>query len=289
MVRRLSWSGALVASVCLVALLSAPPARRNAGSHEVPLLPRVEVVRVLAAPVLHLMVDYYWIRTSHALGAAMTGDEYRDVYLYADLLTDLDPQFHQVYGFAGAALPFNAGGGRWVNTQESSAILEKGLRVFPQKPFLRILLAYNRATFDKDYKRAAQLVEEEAKLPGAPEYLLPLATRLYARAGEIDVGLELAMSLAEDADDPETRETFTKRVLELQLEKELAAVDRAVEEYKSREGKPPGELRALVRSGLLNAIPRDPFGGEIYLDDQGRARSTSEPRRVTELGTELNP
>jgi hypothetical protein len=286
MVRTLKGLAVLLASLGLVGFLSVPPARR-AGPHNAPLIPRIEVVRIFAAPVLHLVVDYFWIRTSHAVGAATSAVQYRDAYVYADLLTDLDPQFHQAYAFAGAALPVNLGRGRWANTRESSAILEKGLRVLPQNAFLRILLAYNLSTFDKNYLRAAHLVEEASRIPGSPAYLAPLATRLYARAGNIDAGLDLATSLAESAEDPETRAVFELRVKQLQLERELDIVDQAVERYRAREGRSPSGVMALVQAGDLERLPTDPLGGQINLDSQGRARSTSENRRLTEFATGL--
>jgi hypothetical protein len=286
-VRKLGGSAFLLMSLGVVILLSAPPSRRVSGSHSAPLLPRIEVIRIFAAPVLHLAVDYFWIRTSHAVGAASSADQYRDAYLFADLLTDLDPKFHQAYVFTGTALPLNLGRGRWANTRESTAILEKGLRILPHSAFLRIVLAYNMATFEKNFLRAAQLIEEASRIPGAPGYLAPLATRLYARGGNIDAGLELAKSLAESASDPETRAVFELRVMQLQLERELDKVDRAVERFLTREGRVPSALGALVQSGDLERIPVDPLGGQILLDPQGRARSTSESRRLTEFATDL--
>src|SRR5919106_1947723 len=143
MARRLGSCAVLVTSVGVVSLLSTSPARRTSGGHSAPMVPRIEVIRIFAAPVLHLVVDYFWIRASHAVGAAANADEYRDAYLFADLLTDLDPQFHQAYAFTGAALPLHLGRGKWANTRESTAILEKGLRILPESAYLRILLAYN--------------------------------------------------------------------------------------------------------------------------------------------------
>jgi hypothetical protein len=266
----------------LVAWLAKPPQRFAQGPHLPPLLPRIEVLRALGAPLLHLVTDYYWIQTIQAVGAAATPAQYRDIYDYADLVTDLDPSFRQVYPFAGAVIAVPLGNGRWANTQESTLILEKGLKHDPDNIYLRILLSYNLTVFQKDFERAAKLLEETAKLPGAPSHVAGLATRLYAQAGDFDAGLALASSLAESAEEPEMKELFERRVLEVQLERVLEQVDAAVTAWRQREGRPPPDVRALVSAGLLPSMPEDPLGGRIVLDDTGRARSTAQQKRLTD-------
>ncbi|MFP2906982.1 tetratricopeptide repeat protein [Pyxidicoccus sp. 3LFB2] len=280
---RLLWSLVLALSLMLCVVLAAPPKRPTRQGHLPPLLPRLEVVRAVGAPIHHLVTDYFWIQTIQAVGKASNRHEYRDIYDYANLVTELDPKFRQVYVFAGVSIPFPARGGKWLNTEESTRLLEKGLRNFPDLIHLRIILAYNLSTFHQQYERAAKLLEETSRLPGAPEYLPALATRLHAQAGNFDAGLELARSLAESSTDPETRELFERRVLELELERELKQVDAAVEAYRQREGRLPSGLQALVDAGDLPRVPEDPLGGLIQLDEEGRGISTAQEKRLTDF------
>lgn len=280
---RLFWSAVLALSVALCVVLAAPPRRPSRQGHLPPLLPRLEVVRAVGAPIHHLVTDYFWIQTIQAVGKAATRHEYRDIYDYADLVTELDPKFRQVYVFAGVAIPFRARSGKWFNTEESTRLLEKGLRHFPDLVPLRIMLAYNLSTFHRQYERAAKVVEEASRLPDAPEYLAGLATRLHAQAGNFDAGLEFARSLAETSEEPETRELFERRVLELELERELRRVDAAVQAYQRREGRLPSGIQALVAAGDLPRVPEDPLGGVIQLDEEGRSHSTAQAKRLTDF------
>jgi hypothetical protein len=282
MLRRLSWPLVFVASLVIVSALARPPQRFSQQVHMPPLLPRVEVVRVLAAPLLHLATDYYWIQTIQAVGIAATPEEYRDIYDYADLVTDLDPSFRQVYPFVGAVIPVARWDGGWANTEESTRILEKGLKHDPKNIYLRILLSYNLTVFQKDFQKAAKLLEETSRLPGAPSHVAGLATRLYAQAGDFDAGLALASSLAGSAEQPEVRELFERRVLEVQLERLLEQVDAAAAAYQKREGRVPPNLQVLVAAGDLPGMPEDPLGGEILLDATGRARSSAQEKRLTD-------
>src|SRR5215469_11271574 len=120
----------IAAGIVAVASQSSPPVNVK-RVHEPPLLPRPELLTVLGNAHRHMLADYYWVLTTEATGRAWTRDEYRDIYDYAQLVTDLDPQFRPIYVFAGASIPFNLGRETWVNTDESTKILTKGFGLFP--------------------------------------------------------------------------------------------------------------------------------------------------------------
>ncbi len=184
----------LISSILAVAVLARPPAKSRERSTSAQLLPRKELLQIVGAAYRPLIADYFWIQTLQATGKASNRYEYRDIYDYADMVTDVDPMFQYVYGFAGTAVTFNLGRETWVNTEESTRILQKGLRQFPQDVYMRILLAFNYSYFHYEPLRAARLLEETSRLPGAPSYLSALATRLYAQSGEFNAGLILAQS-----------------------------------------------------------------------------------------------
>jgi len=266
--------------------LSEPPAQVRRLGHRAPLLPRVEALKVMGAPWINMVADYYWIQTINAVGSAQTVKQYRDVYDYADLLTDLDPKFRQPYVFAAVVIALPTARGGYANVNESVKLLEKGLRQFPDYVMLRIILAYSYATYMKAYEKAGKLLQETALLPGAPRHIGPLATRMLAQAGEFDAAMDFAVTIAHSADNPAIRKRFEKRVKELQSERVLAEVDKAVALFKQQQGRAPVSVKALVEAGLLSAVPEDPLGGSIVLDGQGRARSTARRRRLTDFALE---
>ena len=276
---RLLRIGVLALCVATVAAFAEPPSRKRALSGR-PLLPRVEFLRVLFASQRPLLTTYYWLQTIQSIGAALTEQEYRDVYDYANLVTDLDPLLYYTYTFAGLTISFNRGRETWVNTAESTAILEKGLKVFPRDPPLKLYLAYNLTYFAHDYRRAGLLLQEVAASPRAPSYVGALATRLLAQSGDFDAGLALAQVLEQSAPDAETRSAFAKRVKQIELERELQAVDKAIAAYRAREGRLPGTVAELLVSGDLSRLPVDPMGGRIIVGPDGRAHSDVEIYRL---------
>jgi hypothetical protein len=268
---------AAAALLCLALLTQAPG--KTKAEHSDPLLPRPELLKVAARAYLNVVADYYWIQTVQALGRARTRDEYRDIYWYAELATTLDPDFDIIYRFAGTSIPHNLGRETWVNTRESTALLEKGVARFPKDVRLQVLLAFNYSYFHHDYARAGTLLANTARMQGAPKYLGALATRQLAQAGRIDSGLELARSLYEQETDPDAKALFERRIGQLLTERVLQQVDAAIASYKDKRGELPTTIQELTQEGLLPPVT-DPSGGTLFIDDKGRAQSTSESGRL---------
>ena len=271
---------AAISAVALVPCLTAPPDPLGTGEHERPLLPRPELLLALGAGYRQNVADYFWLVTLYHTGVARTAEEYRDLYYYLDLITDVDPDFKYAYGFGGTMIPFNRGRERWVNAEEAIRIVEKGRRRFPEDSWLRLVHAYNLSFFQRRYREAADILAGVAWAPGMPEYLPSLVTRLYAAAGDPQTGVVFAQSMAEATTDPNARAFFEKRVAELQAEAVLQRVDDAAAAYRSRTAHAPATVSELVSAGDLPTVPADPLGGEIYLGADGRARSTLSDDRL---------
>lgn len=274
-----AWIALLLSLVAVVAL-SRPPELKAAGETAPPLLPRPEVMQVLGAFDRPLFADYFWLMTIQQIGLAQKAGEYRAVADYARLAVALDPDFREVYRVAGLSIPFNLGREKWVNTEESTAILAEGVARFPDDPRLGIPYAYNLSFFHRQYERAGELLGRLAKRPGAPRYLGQLSARLYAMVGRFDDGLELTRSLAAEASDPESRALFEDRAREIEQERLLREVEVACNRFTSRSGRAPSALLELVAAGDLPGLPMDPLGGDISLEDECKARSSSRSRRL---------
>jgi hypothetical protein len=266
--------------IAAVAATVEAPTKRAEGPHESPLLPRRELLNVLGASHKQLIADYYWIRSTNAAGMARTAEDYKDLALYGQLITDLDPGFAYVYQFIGALVPYNFGREKWVNTRESTDLLEKGFKYFPHVQTIRILLAYNLTYFHFEHERAAKLLSDGARRPDAPPWMGQLATRLYAMAGRTDAGMAFAESILATANDPETKATFEHRIKELKAEKVLQDVDAAIAKFLAREGRGPKDVGELIAKGDLPGIPEDPLGGWVIIGPDGRAASTAMQRRL---------
>jgi hypothetical protein len=274
----------LLLGIGTVAVLSEPPRERPRGPYQAPLLPRIEMLRVLGAGQRSLVTDYYWLQAIQAAGrgSESTTDptRYLDLFYYADLVTDLDPQFEKVYLYAGNTIPTNLGRETWVNTTEARKILEKGVKHFPNNSSLRLFLAYNLSYFHNEHALAAEHLRIAATLPNVDKYVPEIATRLLAFNRRFDAALALVESFRDNETDPEMRQLFEERVQEIHREKVLIQVDDAIAAFKKREGRPPTRILELVEKGDLPRMPVDPMGDIIIITDEGRAGTNMSKLRL---------
>lgn len=273
----------LLSGIGTVVALSEPPRDPPRGPYRAPLLPRIEMLRVLGAGQRSLVTDYYWLQAIQAAGrGSETKDatRYLDLFYYADLVTDLDPKFHKVYQYAGNTIPTNLGRETWVNTVEARKILEKGVKNFPEDADLRLFLAYNLSYFFNEHAAAAEHLRIASTLPNANKYVPEFASRMLAFNRRFDAALALVESFRDNETDPELRQVFEDRVNEIHLEQVLVKVDDAVAAYKKREGHLPSKLSDLLAKGDLAEIPADPMGGTIAINEDGRSFSSMRPIRL---------
>jgi len=270
----------LAACAATVAAVSRPPTAPLRDKARGLVLPRKELVHLLAAPWQQFAADYYWLMEANQLGRAGNAQEYRDVCTYAELATDLDPRFYTAYHFGGVGCVYNLGHEQWMNVDASNALIEKGIRHFPRDARLRFLLGYNLGILMRDAKAAAPIFEALSKEADAPPHLAPLATRLYAESGQFDASTAMARALRDAAQDEETRTFYDRRLQEIAAEQLLQQVDAAIGRFSARTGAPPSDIPALVMAGDLPGLPADPLGGEIVIGPTGRARSTAATFRL---------
>jgi hypothetical protein len=266
-----------------VAVLSEPPREPPRGPYQAPLLPRLEMLRVLGAGQRSLVTDYYWLQAIQAAGRGGQSREntrYLDLFYYADLVTDLDPLFLKVYLYAGNTIPTNLGRETWVNTSEARKILEKGVKAFPRNSELRLFLAYNLSYFHNEHAAAAEHLRIAASLPNVNRYIPEMASRMLAFNRNFDAALALVESFRDAERDPEMRQLFEERVQEIYRERVLIQVDDAIKAFQAREHRLPQSVGELVSHKDLPSVPQDPMGGVIFIDEEGRSASTSSTLRL---------
>jgi hypothetical protein len=121
---------------------------------------------------------------------------------------------------------------------------------------------------------------EAARLPGSPAYLPGLASRMLSEAREPEAALKLLEPIIRQEGDPARRAVLERRIREVTVERDLQALERAVERYREKMGVAPGDLSALVREGILEGIPQEPNGGRYVIDRGGKVRSDRVAQRL---------
>ena len=267
----------LLAVVAIQHELDDARGRTTEMAEELRLLPRGEILKPALLGYHHVGADLLWLRIVQVLGeshVSSSGWEWLNHAL--DVITTLDPQYVYAYDAGGTVLADLANRVDW-----SNRLLEKGAQENPTAWRLPFLLAYNHFFHLQDYVQAAKYMAQAARLPGHPAYVPGLAARLYVEGKNPQFALSYLETLMRETHDASMREILEKRYKEVLIEWHIQVLQQALEQYTQKVGAPPSDLAALVRQGLISALPQEPFEGEYRIEKEtGRITSTTHPERM---------
>jgi len=304
-----STAAALVIAIVLIAGAARLQAVREAhypptAAQETLYLQSGTTARRLAGAYASLMADAYWVRTLQYYGvrklrlakevasnAAPTPGSYELLYPMLDLTTTLDPRFNIAYRFGSVFLsePYPSGPGR---PDLAIALLEKGLRVQPDKWGYMQDIGFVHYWYDHDYRAAAEAFRKASEMPGAPWWLRSLAATTLATGGDRQSSKLMWESIRQSAETDWLRGDAERRLTQLRALDEIDALERVVTDYRRRAGQTPAGWPALVRAGMLRGLPLDPAGTPYELSPDARvtlSRTSPLSPLPTEPAREIAP
>lgn len=237
-----------------------------------------------------LAADIYWIRAVLHYGGDRLSDpgrgRYELLYPLLDLTTSLDPLFQIAYRFGAVFLaePPPGGPGR-VDLAET--LLRKGMAASPERWQYPHDLGFLYYWQQQDYETAAMWFERAAALPGAPEWLAPVAASMLARGGDRQSSRQLLLRILEGADEEWLRQTATRWLRQLDALDQMDQLDALLAEYHRRAGVRPGSWLELIRAGWLPGIPVDPAGHPYLLNPTWSTTRLSPESPLNPLPPEL--
>ncbi len=181
--------------------------------------------------------------------------------------TRLDPYNMDAYYFAQAVLSWDAG-----RPRQAIDLLEYGFSHRTWDWYLPFFLSFNYAFFVRDYSKAGEYLTKAAELNPRAAWFSSLAARYYYEGGRT----ALALTYLEEMISTARNEAIKKHLMtRAEALKKILKLEEAVLIYEQRFHRAPENLEELVRAGILKHIPEDPYGGNFYLDEQGKVRTTS--------------
>ncbi len=213
-----------------------------------------------------LAADIYWLRTVQYFGGQRlfaADKRFELLHPLIDITTTLDPRLEIAYRYGAIFLsePPPTGAGR---PREGIEVLEKGVRSNPQSWRLRQDLGFFEYIYMHDPERAAAILDEAAKVPGAAFWLPMLAADLLAKGGERANSRRRWQQMYEQAEPGIIKENAALRLRILDSRDLADRLTAVVAEYARRTGRRPARLSDLQSAGLWRGPLVDasgtPFG-----------------------------
>jgi hypothetical protein len=237
-------------------------------------------VRRLVPGFEDLAADVYWLRTVQYFGGQRLFSREKKFELLLPLIeitTTLDPRLVIAYKYGATFLcerpPEGAG-----RCDQGIAVLERGVAVMPEDWRLRQDLGFFHFVFRRDPQRAAEVLMEASKLPGAAFWLQNLAAMVLAKGGQRDSSRTIWRQIYEQSDGP-MKENALQHIVVLDAYDAADALESLVAEVERRTGRRPETLDELLSVGLIRRPAVDSSGVPFLYDRQsGTVRVSPQSR-----------
>ena len=237
-----------------------------------------------------VIADLYWIRAIQYYGGMRLSDDpvkrYDLLYPLLDLTTSLDSRFSIAYRFGAFFLSERAPGGA-ARPDLAIRLLEKAMAANPDRweyPYDIGFVHYRYGRFEE----AADWFRRAAQVPGATNWLEPLAAVTLAAGGNLRASRVLWEQVL--ASEQEwLRRTAEQRLQQLDAIEEIQRLQQLTAEYERRHGDPPVTWEALVADRLIRDVPKDPAGHVFVLNPWWGTVTVSEKSPMWPLPTERAP
>lgn len=192
------------------------------------------------------------------------------IYDTSSVITDLDPYFWDAYVFSSMTMAWGFGE---YNKANELLLKAREYRKDDYRP--PYYIGFNYFYFLKDNSTASQYLMEASRRPGCPFFLKQLAGRLSVYSDKHKTAiLFLTEMLKEEKNNANARQ-LQLRIDTLTI---LDQLESKVSEFQKAYHRMPASINELVEHGLIKSVPKDPYGGEFYVMENGRVFTTSKMR-----------
>lgn len=178
----------------------------------------------------------------------------------------LDPYNMDAYYFAQSFLTWDAQQFKVANN-----LLQYGMKYRTWDWSLPFYAGFNYAYFLKDFKKAAEFYRKAGELSGQ-ELHISLAGRYLQESGQTDLAIGYLKAMIATSHNETARKSFEIR---LKAFEGVRTIEIARDLFRKKEGRDPSSVADLLNSGFLQALPHDPYGGQFYLEPDGKVTTTS--------------
>jgi hypothetical protein len=224
----------------------------------------------------NFFADIVWLEAVQVMGdLKIPPAEYDRLFELLNVEANFDPKFDIPYLLGGLVL-----GESPDHARKALKVFERGKGEYPADWRFPFYIGYTNYFSLGETETAGKAMAEAARLPGSPTYLPGLASRMLSEAKEPGAALAMVETIVRQENDPARRAVLERRIREVTVERDLQALERAVEWYREKMGVLPRELSDLVRAGVLSGIPPEPNGGRYLMEPGGMVRSDRVSQRL---------
>jgi hypothetical protein len=235
-----------------------------------------EYLKRLCPGFENLMADVYWLRTVQYFGsqrAFATDKKYDLLEPLTNITVTLDPRFEIAYQYGAIFLsePHPMGAGQ---PEKGVALLRRGAEASGSWR-LKQFEGYFTLVFLQDSRRAAEILLEASRMPGAAYWLKNLAADVLTRSGDREVARRIWSHMHEQSQPGSIRENAVYNLMRLDAMDMRDALQHQVLVVLNRTGQLPRSLEEVPLVAARRLRTADPTGVPFEYDPKSGTVSLS--------------
>jgi tetratricopeptide (TPR) repeat protein len=273
--RRITITASIVLIVCLTAsvllLQRIDRERTGATLEEVLYISSPTLLKRMSLGYDGLLADVYWTRAVQYFGDKLSrGSEHFDLLApLLEITTTLDPQLLVAYEYGANFLAPKIPGGAG-QPDRAIKLVEFGIRNNPNQWRLYYDLGFIYYMDLEDYDKAEKAFADGAKVPNAHQVMPIMAAKMAEHAGNIQTARLMWVTTLQTTRDPNVKSNAVAHLNALQVNEDVATLERLVAGYRVKTGHLPQSFSDLEAADLLRGTPTDPLGHPYKLMPDGR-------------------
>jgi len=168
------------------------------------------------------------------------------------IVSELDPQYIDPYE-TGALIATNEAR----DITLAFKILDNGIDKNPQQWLLPFEAGHIAMMNLKNFDLAKDYFKKCMDLPGAPEFTRRLYANALYKKGDIETSWQTWLEIYNTAPDERTKKIASNHLYQLKSAMDTGRLKEALGKFRERYGRFPAELVDLVRTRILNELPKD--------------------------------
>lgn len=226
----------------------------------------VDQKELVAASLVLKVLMYFGDLVEKANNKVIIPPDYMTMSRLLHCAVKLDPYNMDAYYFAQSFLTWDAKQFKLAND-----LLDYGMKYRTWDWYLPFYAGFNSAYFMRDYSKAAEYFKQAGDLSGQ-DLLKSLAGRYMQESGQTDLAIGYLSAMEKGEKNPAVKKTYLTRLTAF---KEVKRIEEARDRFRESRGFMPKSIEQLSGAGLLLTVPVDPYGGQFYLEPDGKVATTS--------------
>ncbi len=219
-------------------------------------------MRAFAGEFEGIVADYILLEAATFIGSNVkpTPEDWEAISLLFKQTMVLDPHFRQTYYLIQATLPWE--------TPKIDLTIELLTTSKQHRPWDWVpgfFIGFDYFFFLKDNLTASKYLMEASRVPDAPVLLTTFAARLAQKAGQTQTAITFLKTMYENTADEGIKKTIEERIKAFTG---VLILEKGVEEFNQRFGRPPNVLEELVTRRILEKLPQNPYN-KLYTYENG--------------------